>query len=79
MPANLPARMRSQPSMVCLRDTRFPGRTFHVQNAIKAGDSRRERVEAGFQAVVMHGGPAFMWMTLLLQAVDEFSPAGDES
>jgi AhpD family alkylhydroperoxidase len=50
---------------------------FHVRNAVKAGATRRELVEAGFQAVVMHGGPAFMWMTPLLEAVDEFAPAGD--
>jgi AhpD family alkylhydroperoxidase len=50
---------------------------FHVQNAVKAGASRRELVEAGFQAVVMHGGPAFMWMTHLLAAVDEFVPKGE--
>ena len=47
---------------------------FHVQNAVKAGATRQELVEAGFQAVVMHGGPAFMWMTPLLEAVDEFTP-----
>jgi AhpD family alkylhydroperoxidase len=50
---------------------------FHVQNAVKAGASRRELVEAGFQAVVMHGGPAFMWMTPLLAAVDDFVPTGE--
>jgi len=50
---------------------------FHVQNAVKAGASRRELVEAGFQAVVMHGGPAFMWMTPLLKAVDEFAPKAE--
>jgi len=50
---------------------------FHVQNAVKAGATRRDLVEAGFQAVVMHGGPAFMWMTELLKAVDEFAPQPD--
>ena len=50
---------------------------FHVKHAVKAGASRHELIEAGFQAVVMHGGPAFMWMTPLLKAVDEFIPAGD--
>jgi len=33
---------------------------FHVKNAVLAGATREELVEAGFQAVVMHGGPAFM-------------------
>lgn len=45
---------------------------FHVKNAAKLGATKGELVEAGFQAVLMHGGPAFMWMTRLLQAVDEF-------
>jgi len=46
---------------------------FHVHNAIQAGATRSEVIEAGFQAVVMHGGPAFMWMTPLYDAVDEFA------
>ncbi len=46
---------------------------FHVKNAAELGATKGELVEAGFQAVVMHGGPAFMWMTRLLQAVDEFA------
>ncbi|TAL88631.1 MAG: carboxymuconolactone decarboxylase family protein [Candidimonas sp.] len=45
---------------------------FHVKSAAKLGATKGELVEAGFQAVVMRGGPAFMWMTRLLQAVDEF-------
>jgi len=45
---------------------------FHVSNAVRAGASRNEIIEAGFQAVIMRGGPAYMWMTPLLQAVDEF-------
>jgi hypothetical protein len=32
-----------------------------------------EMVEADFQAVIMHGGPAYMWMTPLLHAADEFT------
>jgi AhpD family alkylhydroperoxidase len=48
---------------------------FHVRNAVRAGATRNEIIEAGFQAVIMHGGPAFMWMTPLMQAADEF--AGD--
>jgi AhpD family alkylhydroperoxidase len=46
---------------------------FHVRNAVRAGATRNEIIEAGFQAVIMHGGPAFMWMTPLMQAVDEFT------
>lgn len=45
---------------------------FHVRNAARAGATRREIMEAGFQAVIMHGGPAFMWLTPLTRAVDEF-------
>lgn len=45
---------------------------FHVEHAVAAGASRDEIVEAGFMAVIMHGGPAYMYMTPLLQAVDEF-------
>jgi len=45
---------------------------FHVRNAANLGATKGELVEAGFQAVIMHGGPAFMWMTRLLQAADEF-------
>lgn len=52
---------------------------FHVRSAVRAGATRAELVEAGFQAVIMHGGPAFMWLTPLLDAVDEFAPAADPS
>ena len=48
---------------------------FHVEQAAAAGASRDEIVEAGFMAVIMHGGPAYMYMTPLLEAVDEFCPA----
>lgn len=51
---------------------------FHVQNAVKAGATRGEILEAGFQAVIMHGGPAFMWMTPLYQALDEFAAEAQE-
>jgi len=46
----------------------------HVQQAIEAGASRDEVMEAGFMAVVMHGGPALMYMMPLLEAVDELLP-----
>ncbi len=45
---------------------------FHVRNAARLGATKGELVEAGFQAIVMRGGPAFMWMTPLMQAIDEF-------
>jgi len=51
---------------------------FHVRNAVHAGATRNEIIEAGFQSVIMHGGPAFMWLTPLMQAVDEFAGDGGE-
>jgi AhpD family alkylhydroperoxidase len=45
---------------------------FHAKNAIQAGARRDELIEAGFLAVLMHGGPAMMYMTPLLKAIDEF-------
>ena len=49
----------------------------HVQHATEAGASRDEIIEAGFMAVVMHGGPALMYMTPLLAALDEFLPEAE--
>ncbi|HEB56162.1 MAG TPA: carboxymuconolactone decarboxylase family protein [Gammaproteobacteria bacterium] len=47
---------------------------FHVEGAVKAGAQRDEIVEAGYMSIIMHGGPAYMYMTPLLQALDEFLP-----
>ncbi len=47
---------------------------FHVEQAVKAGASRDEIMEAGFMAIIMHGGPAYMYMTPLLDAINEFLP-----
>jgi AhpD family alkylhydroperoxidase len=49
---------------------------FHTKNAMKLRASKNEILDAGFQAVLMHGGPALMYMMPLLDAVKEFS---DES
>ncbi len=46
---------------------------FHVRNAGKLGATRAEIVEASFQAVVMHGGSAFMYMERLLDAADTYA------
>lgn len=46
----------------------------HVKSAIKYGATRDEIVESGFMAVIMHGGPAYMYMTSLFEALDEFLP-----
>lgn len=48
---------------------------FHVEQAVKAGAMRDEIIEAGFMAVIMHGGPAYMYMIPLLEAVKEFEAA----
>lgn len=50
---------------------------FHVEQAVKSSASRDEIMEAGFMAVIMHGGPAYMYMTPLLQALAEFIPEQD--
>ena len=49
----------------------------HVKHAVHAGASRDEMVEAGFQAVLMHGGPALMYLVPFFQALDEFAPEGN--
>ena len=46
---------------------------FHVKQALDAGASRDELIEAGFLAVLMHGGPAMMYLTPVLKAIDEFA------
>ena len=46
---------------------------FHTKQALEAGAKRDALIEAGFQAVLMHGGPALMYMTPLLEAIKEFS------
>lgn len=47
---------------------------FHVEEAVKSGATRDEIVESGFMAVIMHGGPAYMFLTPLVEALDEFLP-----
>jgi AhpD family alkylhydroperoxidase len=46
----------------------------HVRHALNAGATRDEIMSAGFMAVVMHGGPALMYLTPLTRALDEFMP-----
>ena len=45
----------------------------HVEQALKSGASKDEIIESGFMAVVMHGGPAYMYMIPLMNAIAEFS------
>ncbi|RUM92606.1 MAG: carboxymuconolactone decarboxylase family protein [Thiothrix sp.] len=52
---------------------------FHVEQAISAKASRDEIIEAGFMAIIMHGGPAYMYMTPLLEALDEFLPEENQN
>ncbi len=44
----------------------------HVKGAIDAGATREEIMDAAMQAVLMHGGPALMYMTPVEKALDEF-------
>lgn len=45
----------------------------HVKGALASGATSEEIVEAGMQAVLMHGGPALMYMTPLEEALEEFT------
>jgi AhpD family alkylhydroperoxidase len=45
---------------------------FHARSAIEAGASKDEVMTAGFMAVLMHGGPALMYMMRLAEALQEF-------
>ncbi|MDR7927595.1 carboxymuconolactone decarboxylase family protein [Acidithiobacillus thiooxidans] len=46
----------------------------HTKSAIEAGARRDEIMSAGFMAVIMHGGPALMYLVPLSKALDEFLP-----
>jgi AhpD family alkylhydroperoxidase len=48
---------------------------FHVHSAASLGANRQEIMEAGFLAVLMHGGPALAHLKPLIDSVDEFVPA----
>ena len=45
----------------------------HVKHALGAGAKREEIMSAGFMAVLMHGGPALMYLTPLNNALSEFA------
>ncbi|WP_300363762.1 carboxymuconolactone decarboxylase family protein [Hydrogenimonas sp.] len=45
----------------------------HVKGALDAGAKREEIVDAAMQAVLMHGGPALMYMIPVEKALDEFA------
>jgi AhpD family alkylhydroperoxidase len=44
----------------------------HTKGALDAGATREEVVDAAMQAVLMHGGPALMYMTPVMEALEEF-------
>ena len=46
--------------------------SLHVKEALTNGATEQEIIEAGMQAVLMHGGPALMYMIPLEEAVTEF-------
>lgn len=48
---------------------------FHARNALEAGASEDEIMSAGFMAVLMHGGPALMYMMHLRDALEELDKA----
>jgi len=45
----------------------------HVKNAIDAGATKQEILESAMQAVLMHGGPALMYMIPVEKAIEEFT------
>lgn len=47
----------------------------HVKDAVDAGATKKEIVEAAMQAVLMHGGPALMYMIPVEKAIEEFTQA----
>lgn len=48
---------------------------FQFKNAIGVGAMSEELIEAGFLAVLMHGGPAMMHTMPLPSAANEFAAA----
>ena len=48
--------------------------SLHVKGALEAGATRDEIMEAGFMAVVMHGGPALMYLIEVTRELDSSLP-----
>jgi AhpD family alkylhydroperoxidase len=46
----------------------------HTNEALKAGASRQELIEAGFVALQMGGGPALVDVIVLKESIDTFAP-----
>jgi len=51
---------------------------FHTKNALDAGATKDEIIEACYVAILMAGGPAFMYTRLVLEAIDEFTKVKEE-
>ncbi len=51
----------------------------HVKSALDTGATREEIVDASMQAVLMHGGPALMYMTPVKKALEEFDDGKNKS
>ena len=49
---------------------------FHINDAIKAGATRQEIVEAIGVAILMGGGPSVVYGTEALEALDQFEKEG---
>ncbi len=47
----------------------------HVKSALSSGATKEEILEAAMQAVLMHGGPALMYMIPVEKAIEEFTEA----
>ena len=47
--------------------------TLHIKGALDAGATKEEIIDAAMQAVLMHGGPALMYMIPVERAIDEFT------
>ena len=51
---------------------------FHTKNALDAGATKDEIIEACYVAILMAGGPAFMYTRLVLDAIEEFTKVKEE-
>ena len=52
---------------------------FHVKGAFEKGATREEIIDAASMAVLMHGGPALMYMIPLMEALSEFDQGQKET
>jgi len=50
--------------------------SLHVKNALRAGATKDEIMEAGFMAVIMHGGPALMYLIEVTRELDSDGSPG---